>query len=399
MGKIETAFDAIKDLGEGISVLSTDEWLDLSAFTDNAIYFNPSTEKLLRAAINLKPTEKLAPEFEATIQKYARLKQYCEVFENDISPGTREVAASVIQYARGVPRTYDALTAAITASQGPAVNITLERALAELSQAWQSSHPSAGAQDARKKFVTYIGILKQDAESMAGKATALHTKLMDFHRNLKSSNAEFVADAQKYETLFGSLNPKVQQLKQELDALQKELSGMRKQESDFVIVLETAPLYLLIPFFGYFIMAGVLAGVGGALGTLRKRIWEKVQKAVELNDELGPKEKFMAQYKYGQESTAKTAEEAKKAAGLVEKVKNAWGRITSDLTDLNTRLLDSANQSSLTGDWDVANLRLQTAKDTWQDLKVEAEQYLRYQLRRADDLDAAMEGVVVEKAA
>jgi hypothetical protein len=393
MSKIETAFNAIQDLGEGISVLSTMEWLDLSAFTDNAIYFYPSTEKMLRATINLKPAEKLVPEFTVTIQKYARLKQYCEVFENEILPGTREVAASVIQYARGVPRTYDALTAAIMASQGPGVNITLEKALAELSAAWQSSHPSSGAKEARQKFVTYIGILKQDAESMSKKATELHTKLTTFHGNVKASNAEFVADTKNYEKLFGALNPEVQRLKQELDQIQKELTAMREQEDDFVIVLKTAPVYLAIPFFGYFIMAGVLAGVGGALGTLRKRIGESVDKAVNLNDKLGPKEKFMAQYLVGQETTGKTAEEAKKAIVLVEKVKNAWGKITSDLTDLSGRLLANANASSLTGDWDVVNIRLGTAKDTWQDLKTDAEQYLRYQLRRADDVDDAMKGV------
>jgi hypothetical protein len=399
MSKIETAFDANSDLGEGLAVLSTDEWLNLSAFTDNAIYFNPSTEKMLRAAINLKPTEALVPEFVVTIQKYARLKGYCQTFDSEILPGTREVAASVIQYARGVPRTYDALTAAIMASaQGSVVNITLEHALAELSKAWQSSHPSQAAKEARKKFVTYIGILKQDAEVRAGKATALDLKLGEFHRNLKSSNAEFVADAKNYERLFGALNPKVQQLKQDLDLLQKELTGMRKQESDFIIVLETAPLYLLIPWFGYLIMAGVLSGVGGALGTLRNRIWENLDKAIKLNDELGPKEKFMAHYHYGEESTAKTAKEAEKAAKFVEKIKNAWSKIASDLTDLNTRLLADANQSSLTGAWDVANVRLGTAKDTWQDLKVDAEQYLRYQLRRADNLDDAMGGVVVKEA-
>jgi hypothetical protein len=399
MRKIDSAFDATSDLGEGLSVLSTDEWLNLSAFTDNAIYFNPSTEKMLRAAINLAPAEKLAPEFLVTIQKYARLAGYCQTFDGEILPGTREVAASVIQYARGVPRIYDALTAAIMASQEPGVNITFERALAELSKAWQSSHPSEPASAARKKFVTYIGLLKKDAELMAAKATALHSKLVTFRDNLKLSNAEFTADAGSYEKLFGALSPEVQHMKQQLELLQTELTNMRKQESDLVIVLETAPLYiLLIPWFGPFILAGVLAGAGSALGAVRNKIWGKLQDAIAVNDKLGPKEKFMAQYKYGQESTARTAEQAKVAAKLVERIKDAWAAITLDLTDLNTRLLDSANQSALTQDWDVANIRLLTAKDTWHDLKVNAEQYLRYQLRRADDLDGAMKGVVQEAA-
>ena len=176
MSDIATALDANKELRDGIGVLSQDEWLNLSAFTDTAIYFNPSTEKLLRAAINLKSSEKLVPEFEVTIQKYARLKQYCQVFEDEINPGTRELAQSVVQYARGAATVYDSLTAAIKASQGNAVDITLQRALTELSKQWQSLHPSPEAQVARGKFVQYIGVLKQDAQDRADAATALHLK-------------------------------------------------------------------------------------------------------------------------------------------------------------------------------------------------------------------------------
>ncbi len=399
MGEIKTALDARKELGEGISVLSSDEWLDLSAFTDNAIYFNPSTEKMLRAAINLKPSEKLVPEFEATIQKYLRLKQYCQTFSDEILPGTRELASSVIQYARDAAATYKALTRALVASSGPAVDISLAEALTELSKQWKSLHPSADAQVARGKFAKYIGILKGDAELRERKAIALHTALLKFHADLKASNAEFVADAKNYESLFGALNPKVKRLKDALKSLQDELTGMRKQEGDFVVVLATAPAYLAIPFFGWFIMAGVLSGVGGALGTLRRKIGEKLQEAEKLGEELGPKEKFMSYYQYGQDTTFKTAKEVEAAAVLVKKVSDAWGKITSDLTDLNTRLLASANESSLAGDWDIAGLRLETASQTWQDLKVDAEQYLRHQLRRADDLDDAMKGVVEKSAA
>ena len=400
MSKIETALDAAKGLGEGLAVLSNDDWLNLSAFTDNAIYFYPSNEKMLRAAINLQDNEKLPPEFQVTIQKYERLKGYCETFDQQILPGTRKLATSIISYALNIPDVLDALIASITAWQGPAVNITLEQSLSQLSLQWQSLHPSPGAQVARKDFVKYIRILKEDAELMAGRAADLHTKLVKFHSNLKSSNAEFVADALKYERLFGRLSPEVQRMKQELDSLQKELDGMRKQESDLVIVLETAPLYiLLIPWFGPFILAGVLTGAGTALGVVRNKIWGKLQEAIALNDKLGPKEKFMAQYKYGQESTDKTAKEAQSAAKLVEKIKNAWSDITDNLTDLDTRLLGSASQNSLTGEWDVAKLRLRTSRTSWNTLKTQAEQYLRYQLDRADDLDEAMKGLVVEEAA
>jgi len=400
MSDIKTALDPNKGLGEGLAVLSNDDWLNLSAFTDNAIYFYPSNEKLLRAAINLQDNEKLPPEFEVTIQKYERLKGYCETFDKQILPGTRKLATSVISYALNIPDVCDALIASITAWQGPAVNITLEQSLSQLSLQWQSLHPSPAAQVARKDFVKYIRILKEDAQLMAGRATDLHTKLVKFHSDLKSSNAEFVADAMNYERLFGRLSPDVQRMKQELDSLQKELDGMRKQESDLVIVLETAPLYiLLIPWFGPFILAGVLTGAGTALGVVRTKIWDKLQEAIAINDKLGPKEKFMAQYQYGQESTDKTAKEAKAAAKLVEKIKNAWSDITDNLTDLDTRLLNNASQNSLTGEWDVAKLRLRTSRSSWDILKTQAEQYLRYQLDRADDLDEAMKGVVVQKAA
>jgi hypothetical protein len=398
MSSIKTAFQASQDMQSGPSVLSRDEWLRLCAFTDQAIYFKPTTEKMLRDEIRLPFSEPLLPEFLDTIRKYVRLKQYCQTFEDKINPGTRDLAADIVRYARATASTYDALIRAIQESAGGAVSIGSEKALEELSRQWRSSHPSPQALKAKNDFVKYIGVLKQDAEKRAATANELHGEMKVFHKNLKASNSEFVTDARNYEKLFGALNPRVQKLKADLDLIQLQLNQMRKQEGDMVIVLETAPLYLAIPLFGPFFMSGVLLGVGGALANLRNQIYTKIQEAEAINNELGPQLKFMALYKHGQDSTGATAKEIEAVLPLVERLKNAWATLTSDLNDLSRRLLADASQNSLTGDWDVANLRLETAKTTWQDLKIQAQQYLQFQIGRAEDLEEVMNGALPKAA-
>jgi hypothetical protein len=394
MGSIDTAFHASKEMREGLGVLSQDEWLRLCAFTDEAIYFKPSTEKMLRAEINLPDSEPLLQEFRETIAKYVRLKQYCQTFEDEINPETRELASSIIQYARDTANTYDALRKAVLRQGSPAEWLL---ALNNLVREWQSSHPSPDAQVALGDFQRYVAILKADAQKKEAAAKNLHTKMKNFHENLKSSNKEFLADAQKYQGLFGENSPKVKRLKNELDDLQNELNGLRKHEDNMVLVLETAPFYLMIPIYGPFIMSGVLLSVGTALGALRNTIYSKIQEAVKVDKELGPMLKFMALYEYGQKSTAKTAEDIKAVLPLVEKLKTAWTELTSNLTELSTKLLEP---KVLTGAWDLAALNVDTAKATWQDLKILAEKYLRFQLGRADELDEAMKGVVLaEKTA
>src|SRR4051812_31592679 len=99
----------------------------------------------------------------------------------------------------------------------------------------------------------------------------------------------------------------------------------------------------------------------------------------------------MALYKYGQDSTSLTADQVKAVLPLVERLKNAWASLTSQLNDLSERLLADAGKRSLTGDWDIAKLRLENAKATWHDLKLKAERYSEFQPGRADNLDEAME--------
>lgn len=396
MGKLEKTFDANPDLKIGVGVLLQKEWLDLSAFTDNAIYFKPITEEMLRLEIDLKADKPLPPEFKETIEKYKRLKGYCETFENVILPGTRELANGVVQYSRTAAATYDALIKAIKASQGPSVDIGLGAALIELSRQWKLSHPSEPAIQARRDFAKYVGILMKDAEKRAGAASILHGQIVTFHQNLRLSYAEFGRDSAAYKGKFGEISPKVKKLQAGLDLLQKELDGLRVEEDQKVLLLETAPVYLAIPLIGYLIMSGVLLGAGIHLGVIRKRIAEKVEEASGLAKELGPLQSFMALYEYGETSTLKTADEVKTVLPLVEKIKNAWSDLTSDLKELRDVLTD-ASGGSLTGDWDVATLKLDIAKATWQDLKGASERYLRYQLKRADDVEEAMKGVVVKE--
>ncbi|HJR08080.1 MAG TPA: alpha-xenorhabdolysin family binary toxin subunit A [Pyrinomonadaceae bacterium] len=389
--KINEALAADAGLEEGIAILAKAEWFQLQAFCDMAVYTNPTTEDSMRVTLKLPKDAALNQDFKDTLKLFVDLKGYCTTFQNEIKPGTVDLASDIVQYARRAQVIYPKLNGLLADYQldGKVNEIKLKALVND----WGSDNPTEKGKAIKEDFKKYIGRLKTEADARSTKAGALQTKLTTFRDNLKQSGTDFSLHYTAYKKKYGDAEKELLKLKGDLQDLSKELDDARKKERDETIVLGTSPLYLLIPFVGPFIMAGVLLGVGVDFGLLREKIKTKIREAEEKQKKADTEQTFFAAYTQAKDWTGKTAEDIKAVLPLVDKLKSAWDAFSRDLKDLSD-VMSSAQGTGLTEEWDFASIDLQTGLQTWLDLKEQADQYRRFaDCKKVDTVDQLAEGM------
>ena len=211
-----------------------------------------------------------------------------------------------------------------------------------------------------------------------------------------------VLQTENYLRICGPESEEVKTLKREVKEVNDELTKLRKKEADEVIVLETAPTYLVIPWpFGWIVMAAVLAGVGADLGLLRKKIAEELlPKLRKKSDELG-KLDVLFHYHNWANITEDNGRYVTKTLDSLKNITAAWNTITSDLTDLDKKLSQKDQQDALAGDWDFAKADFDIAQAEWERLAAEAAGYLQNQIQPVGtrDVNEAMKGIKLKAVA
>ncbi len=389
--KINKTIAADKGLKEGISILAREEWIKLQAFCDAAVATNPATEDEMRTRLKLAKDAALDQDFKDTLKLYTDLKAGCTTFKDEIKPGTIDLANDIVQYSRRAEVIYGRLI-------GLLVDYTVDgkvsaAKLQALVTEWGSGNPSEQSASIQKQFQSYIDRLKTEAGERSAKASELKTKLTTFRDNLEKSGSEFNKHFDSYKTKYGDAEKQLAKIRTDLADLNAELAAARKKESDETIVLETSPLYLLIPGIGLLITGGVLIGVGVDLGLLKEKINEKIRRAEELNKQANTKATFYAAYTEAKGMTETTSKDIKAVLPFVEKLKNAWDALCSDLADLS-KLVGTAHGEALKEDWDFASIDLETAQKTWIELRTQADQYRRFaDCGKAESVNQLMESM------
>jgi DNA repair exonuclease SbcCD ATPase subunit len=220
----------------------------------------------------------------------------------------------------------------------------------------------------------------------------LRKKLTAFEANLKKSQSEFILHADDYATKYADHEGRLKVIQEQIDDLEKELKDLRKTQRDKELVLETSPLYLLIPGFGFFIMAGVLLGVGIDFGLKKEELQGKIGKLTTAQSTLSSEQNFYNNYNIALQSTTRTIKDLKAAIEAVGKLEKAWNALSDDMEELVSKL-DGASGRSLVEDWRFASLDLATAQKTWEALALQADQYRRFgDAKRATTVEKAFEG-------
>lgn len=398
MSDIQTSITVHPDL-KAINVIQSEDWVKLAIFVDHAITFNVTNETQLRIQASMQPSDPIPPDVKQTVVLYQRLDKACRTWITNTYPGTSELAREIIRHKDDSATIYEAVMETI---RDAVPNSTLKEAQAELSRQWQSGHPSAEAQDARTKIARYIERLWGEAGRRQTLAENLVKQIGDFQDELGACDKDFDAQSQAYEKNFGTENEEIKTLKGLVKQYQADLDRLRKKESDEVLVLETAPSYLVIPFpFGEIIMMGVLIGVGADLAKVRGDIESLLPKLKQASVTLTTDAVFLQYHTWAKDSTQKAYASGEAVRPTLQRIKAAWANITSDLKDLHTRLLDSAKKDALAGDWAFAKIDFQDAQSEWERLANEAAGYLQYQLVPAQgtkEIGKAMEGIVLKAA-
>ncbi len=372
--KINAALNPDPRLAEGLFVLAALEWVQLQAFCTLAIDDNPTTEQAMRQALSWPAAKAMEPEFLETTKVYDQLRSTCLVFREEIRPGMLQLASDIVDYQGKVDVVYKRLIGLINGYELDG-NVKGDK-LAELVKAWGSSAPSP-ANDIRASFVKFVGRLQQDAAERAKSASELKGKLVKFRYDLSARNGEFKRHLGNYRNLFGSASKELKTAQDDLKAAQDELDVAYKKQHDEMIVLSTSPLYLLVPFFGPLICAGVLLGVGIDYGLLVEKLKGKVERLDILTKNLGSKEAFFEAYQAATELTSKTHEDIEQVLPLVDKLELAWTAISSDLSRVQS-LLTRANLDATDKDWELASANLEEAQQKWRALEKQADTLRRF---------------------
>ncbi|MBK8047183.1 MAG: hypothetical protein IPK16_08720 [Anaerolineales bacterium] len=337
----------------------------------------------MRAKIGYGATDTLDDAMTQTVKLYATLKDNCVTFDNEIKPGTVDLANDIVQYQRIADTVYDRLGQAIDAYDIAGVETAeITDKLKALAGEWAKDTPSEAATKVKDRFKAYVQRLYDEADTRSKRATALNDKLIAFAKSLTQSQADFTQ--MRDVTLKGKYDAEdeeVKKAKQKVKDKQDELETMQKKKDDETIVLETAPLYLLIPAFGPFIMAGVLIGVGVDFAKTKEEV-EGLQAQLEkLEAAQAAHQKFLGGIDTAKGLTDKTANDIKTVQPLVAKLAGAWNALASDLESLvkpNEGVLTKAKLEAKDEDWLMSSLDLGTARTTWKDLKDAADKYRQF---------------------
>lgn len=400
MSDIQTSLGVKQEL-KAINVIQSEDWLKLAVFVDHAITFNATNETQLRVQTRMQPRDPIPDDVKVTLGTYQRLGTACQKWMNSTYPGSSELARDIIRHKDDCQITYEAMAQVIKKAE-PNCR-TLEEAQEALMQDLKSGSPSAAAKKALTDLARYVDRLWREACERHNKAVTLAGEIDNFQAELAECDKAFCAQTQGYRKNYGNESAEIKRLKGEVERINKELSALRKKESDEIIVLETAPLYLLIPWpFGAIVMAGVLSGVGGDLAEVRKKIAALIPQLEKASADLARDEAYFQYHQWGLTSTQAAYKAGEDARTRLGRVKTAWAGITSDLKYLHDNLLKTAKDDTLAGDLDFTKQDLQKAQLQWDRLAGEAAGYLQYQLipaKPAKTVDEAMQGVTLAKAA
>ena len=359
------------NINAGVSLISTDDWIKLSCFFSSVTTDSPDTEAKMRTRLIMTASDKFEPEFAETVTLFQNLVVIGNDFTYHVADEVRSLADDIVHYQVQADTVYGRLADLVGRFDLPGAGDTeaaLQLKFNELLKLWKDNKISGNSEQIQKRFKLALENLITEAQARATRADALEKRILGeqgLHRKLLECRSGFDQKKDAFERKYGLESPRVTKFKDDVQKLQDELKVLRKKENDEVIVLASSPLYLLIPFFGPLILAGVDIGVGVDLAITRAKIDEKVKEADKIADELGRAERFMAYYDRGKNMTADMSKNIENMAPRLQALGLGWRAIASDLNFILDRLTGPGRNQIKDEDWFNFVTTLKTAQATW----------------------------------
>lgn len=393
----------------GISVLSSNDWVNLTTFFESAVSDNPTTTDLMRAILGMQKQDEFRPEFTEAVGLYAELKSVGQKFKTEVQDKMLGLADDIVQYNDGAAATYERLIELVDRFDMDGAPTDAEPAAIAakwlaLVKAWESGTPTGRSEQIKRNFNSALEQMIEDANVRAVRASALQHAILAVGdgvlARLNASKTAFAGQKQKFVTTLGLEGAANEALRVAMDGLNFELEGLRKKEHDEVLVLETSPVYLLIPFFGPFILAGIDIGVGTDLAITRNRIAGKVQEVLKIQGTMDTNARFMTYYTNNNERFDKIGKQIESLAPKLEILGLAWRAVASDLTNVHT-VLNTKGRVSLQGEnWFNLTVALASAKKGWAHIAAQADLFRKFggAPKKVDNVDQLIDSIAKKAA-
>lgn len=390
-------FDPRDDIYSGISTLSRDDWLELTAFFCTAVHDHPTTEALMRSFLKMDKADTFRTEFADGVALFVQLMHCGEKFQTEVEDKMLALADDIVHYEDESSVTYERLIDLIDRFDfdgATAVTTSDERWL-QLAEAWRSGTPQGRSDAIRLRFQTALDQLIEAADTRATRAQALQQAILapgdGILATLKQVQADFAAKHLDFETAIGKESAEITELRASIDTLNAELATLRKKEHDEVLVLETSPVYLVIPIFGFLILAGVDIGVGVDLAHTRAKITAKQQEIDTKTAKMASDARFMAYYKTTNDRFDEvSARIEQKVLPRLSTLGLAWRAIASDLGAVRHGLGQEGVVALQGANWFNLVTVLKTARRRWQRIATQADRFRRFggPPKRVDTVEA-----------
>lgn len=378
-----TPFDPKKDFYDGVSVLSTHDWLDMTTFFDAAVSANPTTQKMMRTALGMDTTDEFRPEFADAVGLYQDLQACGEKFKSEVEAKMLKLADDIVQYNDAADATYGRFRDLIDRFDwdGMSAVTPTDQKWLKLAETWASGTPQGKSEQIRQRFQSALDQLIKDAEERATRADALQLSILapdGILARLNTSKTAFSNEKTRFETAFGAESAEGKRLRALLEVVNKEMAVLQKKEHDEVLVLETSPVYLFIPIFGPFILAGIDLGVGIDLALTRKKMAEKLGEIEAYNAKLSVNARFIGAYTTANTGFDSVVKQITRIAPRVETLGKAWRAIASDLANVR-KVLSTEGKVSLKGEnWSNFVVVLDNARKGWARIAGQADHFRKF---------------------
>lgn len=370
------------DLSSGIGLLAKEEWFDICAFFDDAMFANPTTEEEMRKQVGMKPkddptAQDFPAEFVDAVANFDQLENIAEDFATNVKIQSKELADDLYNYAQLAVSNYEMFFHTIDRFDWVSEDIkpdtdelaAIQSKLDELLKLWKVAETVGYSDKIKDRIGKILERLTAEATVRADKAEKLYHHIDDPKAGLRirilECKRDFDKNADDIAAKHGSESEKVKDLKRRAKDLAANLETLLKKEKDEVIVMGTSPLYLLIPFIGPLVLAGVNIGVGVDLAFTRAKIKEIKDEAEAVKKEQSISENFVSYYTKGQETVSKISKDIDKVAPQLAKLGSGWRALAADVGHIRNQLTGDANQQFIDEDWMSLAVTIDTAKKMW----------------------------------
>lgn len=383
MSNESNPFKNTDGLNDGVTLFATEDWINLMVFFRDAAYHSPSSESTMRLRLGMQSQDEISPEIGKSIRDFQVIEGISKDFLGNTVNQVLGLADAIKHYEIEAVTVYDRLTQLIDHYDlGFDTETDTQRKLDELIRLWQAGAENGMSEKIKSRIKSLVARLAAQAAAYGEQAETLYKSIGDtsgssdsYYQRLTNCVAEFEADAQAFEKKYGEESKDVKDFKAKVEKLQADLKKLRKKESDEVIVLSSSPAYLLIPFFGPVILAGVDIGVGIDLAHVRAEIKSKVEESELIQGKLDVASRFVTYYTNGKTLVEAIAKSIKDILPKLDTLGRSWRAISADLTRI-AQSLNEDGASQIDGeDWNNLVATLETAKRGWIEIGTKADRF------------------------